>query len=70
MTEEKYPKFAHRVNPNRNRESLCMVCFRTVGTRKREIDLERDERLHVCENDEDVARQRSNITDRPPLEQL
>ncbi|HXE06719.1 MAG TPA: hypothetical protein VN612_02400 [Acidobacteriaceae bacterium] len=51
--------FVHRDNhPLNCFDSICMQCFRTVGTRKREAELAEDELAHVCRK-EDLARLRS-----------
>ena len=40
--------FAHRENSPDSFDSICLRCYRTVGTRKRESDLSSDEQNHVC----------------------
>lgn len=43
--------FTHRLNPNGSFESICPVCFETVGRRENEEDLLRAEHAHVCDPD-------------------
>lgn len=40
--------FAHRENSPDSFDSICLRCYRTVGTRTRESDLSLDEENHVC----------------------
>ena len=47
-------KFIHRPD-GRAVDSICTQCFRTVGTRRVESDLQHDERVHVC-SDRDLER--------------
>lgn len=42
------PKFVHRVTAAFTYDSLCLRCFRTVGTRRRESELRFDEAEHLC----------------------
>ena len=42
-------KFVHRCNHDGTIDSICRECFVTVATSKREVDLERSERMHACD---------------------
>jgi hypothetical protein len=42
----------HRANPDGTFDSICLDCFRTIGTEKRETDLRRREEAHVCDEDD------------------
>lgn len=39
----------HRTNPDGTFDSICPICFNTVGTSKKESDLEALEAQHVCD---------------------
>ena len=43
--------FIRRVNPQGSFESICPVCFETVGRQDEEEDLARDEQAHTCDPD-------------------
>jgi len=43
--------FIHRMDPDGSVESICPVCFETVGLYEREEDLERAENAHMCDPD-------------------
>jgi hypothetical protein len=38
----------HRINPNGTFDSICTLCFQTIATRERELDLVEDEKDHIC----------------------
>jgi len=42
--------FSHRKNSDVSFDSICTVCFQTIGNRATEAELERDEKAHVCTN--------------------
>ena len=47
--------FTHRFNRNGDTvDSICHVCFRTVGTATREADLETLEQRHACSPDDEL----------------
>lgn len=48
-------KFAHRLTESHRFESICLRCFRTVGSADLEPGLERQEVRHVCQP-EDLIR--------------
>jgi hypothetical protein len=41
--------FIHRLDPYGSVESICPVCFETVGQSEKEEDLARAEGSHVCD---------------------
>jgi hypothetical protein len=41
-------EYFHRLNPDFTYESICLVCFRTIGSARREADLEIAEANHHC----------------------
>ena len=41
-------KFAHRQDGAFSHTSICLKCFRVVGTRERESELRADEKVHSC----------------------
>ena len=43
--------FIRRLNPEGSFESICPVCFETVGGQDEEEDLARDEHAHACDPD-------------------
>lgn len=43
------PEFPHRMNKNGTIDSICPLCFTTVGCSTWEADLDRIEAAHVCE---------------------
>jgi hypothetical protein len=45
----------HRENPDGSFDSICHLCWRTVGSSKREEDLAALEQQHVCRKS-DAAR--------------
>jgi hypothetical protein len=42
-------RYVHRLNQHRSFDSICTVCFRTIGVRARQSDLLSDEQKHVCD---------------------
>ena len=48
MSERTPVQFRHRMNREGCYESICLRCFRTVGTEQVETDLLANELLHVC----------------------
>jgi hypothetical protein len=46
---EKPQQFFHRVNANGTFESICTVCFQTVGDEELEPNLAPLEQSHVCD---------------------
>lgn len=48
MGSEARARFAHRRTEAVRFESICLRCFRTVGTADRESALERIEARHLC----------------------
>jgi hypothetical protein len=42
-------QFVHRANWYGTLDSFCRQCFVTVATAKREVDLEKSEKEHVCD---------------------
>ena len=48
--------FTHRFNHKESTvDSICHVCFRTVGTATREADLEPLEQRHACSPDDELG---------------
>jgi hypothetical protein len=43
--------FTHRLNPDGSFESICPVCFETIGRQEREEDLLDTEHAHLCDPD-------------------
>jgi hypothetical protein len=41
--------FKHRHNQDGSYDSICPLCFRTIGTRPRQEELDQDERSHICD---------------------
>ena len=50
-THQDHWTFAQRLNPDGSFESICPVCFETVGRHEKEEDLLRAEHSHVCDPD-------------------
>jgi hypothetical protein len=50
VTEQTSAAFYPRENGNGTVESICLVCFRTVGPAVSELQLSEFERKHVCES--------------------
>lgn len=48
MAGAKHPTFPHKRRLDGVYESLCSICFKTVGSALREIDLIEPENAHVC----------------------
>jgi hypothetical protein len=46
-----HEEFATRHNPDGSYDSICLRCFRTVGTSFRSSELAAFERNHICETD-------------------
>jgi|CZKL01.1.fsa_nt_gi hypothetical protein len=44
--------FPRRVNADGTHDSICIDCFRTVGTAQRESDLKPFEEHHVCDEED------------------
>jgi hypothetical protein len=42
------PRFAHRPNKDGSFDSICLTCFATVASKRNEVELARQERVHVC----------------------
>jgi hypothetical protein len=42
-------RFVRRTNQNGTTDSICCKCFVTVATARRESELDRPERTHVCD---------------------
>ena len=61
VTEQTSAAFYPRENGNGTVDSICLVCFRTVGPAVSELQLSEFEREHVCE---------SRYTPAAPLSQL
>jgi hypothetical protein len=51
--------FPHRQNSDGTYDSICIVCFATVGSGECEGELERIERNHVCNARALLRRERS-----------
>jgi hypothetical protein len=51
--------FPHRQNSDGSYDSICMVCFATVGSNKSEDALDWVERSHVCNQQALLRRERS-----------
>jgi hypothetical protein len=51
--------FPHRQNSDGSYDSICMVCFATVGSGESEEDLDSIERRHVCNQQALLRRERS-----------
>ena len=43
--------FTHRKNADGTFDSICLSCFRTVGSANIESELTESERQHICPND-------------------
>ena len=43
--------FIHRLNPDGSFESICPVCFETVGWQEQKEDLLKAEHTHACDPD-------------------
>jgi hypothetical protein len=41
-------EFRHRQNSDGTFDAICLQCFRTIATQRRESDLTAPECLHVC----------------------
>jgi hypothetical protein len=41
-------EFRHRQNSDGTFDAICIQCFRTIATQRRESDLAAPECLHVC----------------------
>jgi hypothetical protein len=41
--------FVHRINKNETQDSICLVCFRTVASKRSEAELGDLERQHECD---------------------
>jgi hypothetical protein len=50
-----FAHFAHRANANGTVDSICKECFATIHTAKKESDLKKAEREHICKP-EDLER--------------
>ena len=48
MSEDLCSKFIHRLQDGLI-QSFCVRCFKTVGSRTDEVELERDEKMHECQ---------------------
>jgi hypothetical protein len=46
------PRFFHRSKEDGTFDSICMKCFRTVDTAKRDADLADKEQTHVCHGED------------------
>ena len=44
------PAFKHRKNSDVSFDSICTICYQTIGNRKIEAELEQDEKAHNCEH--------------------
>lgn len=42
-------QFAHRLNRDSSFDSICCTCYKTIGHRDIEAELEIDEKKHVCQ---------------------
>jgi hypothetical protein len=49
MNATERARFVHRVN-RETFDSICRVCFQTVGTRLSDSELKQDEDCHKCTN--------------------
>jgi len=58
--------FPHRVNGDGTVDSICDVCFATVGTSRSEEDLASFEASHLCEADRVAYYQTLESTARRP----
>jgi hypothetical protein len=45
------PRFPHRHNPNGSYDSICRICFATVGTDMTEEELVEAEFRHTCDEE-------------------
>jgi hypothetical protein len=52
MHREKDFGFHHRYNPDGTIDSICLSCYRTIGTTESEDCLGSSERIHRCPEDE------------------
>lgn len=48
-------EYFHRLNPDFTYESICLVCFRTVGSAVKEAQLEIAEANHHCFREDGVS---------------
>ena len=48
--EPRAEEFHHRDNGNGTVDSICLICFRTVGQAESELRLSEFESRHVCED--------------------
>lgn len=48
-------EYKHRTNPDGSYDSICMQCYRTVGTTKNEDELREKESAHICAGWADFA---------------
>jgi hypothetical protein len=55
--------FTHRYNSDGTIQSICLSCFRTVGTETHEAALATSEAMHVCELEEALRRFRELSSD-------
>jgi hypothetical protein len=42
------PPYKHRKNNETSFDSICTTCYRTIGKRETEAELEQDEKSHAC----------------------
>ena len=57
--------FPHRRNPDGSYDSICVVCFATVGSSKTEDELEIAEQDHTCDQTRLYQLQKSLPNDTP-----
>jgi hypothetical protein len=60
--------FPHRINRDGTIDSICSLCYETIGTSTTETDLERMEAAHACEPGRlhYYEEQREEAAKRPP----
>ena len=49
-------RFIYRLNRDGTWDSICKLCFRTVGTQREKNELWRDEARHNCRDSADMTR--------------
>lgn len=50
-----FPRYPHRLNADGSFDTICHLCFRTLGKAEKEEDLAALEQAHVCRK-RDLAR--------------
>jgi hypothetical protein len=49
MAIERLKHYPHRRNWDKSYDSICPLCYRTIGNRREETELAQDEERHACE---------------------